>query len=114
MVTLHGPGGVGKTRLALTAAAIDQATSAATASCLVELAPMTAPDLVLPTIAQALGVQPRLPGLRPSPRCNGSWPARTCCWCWTTSSTCSTQRRKCTELAAAAPGLSVLVTSRWC
>jgi predicted ATPase/class 3 adenylate cyclase len=56
LVTLTGPGGIGKTRLALAAAselveAFDDGVT------LVELASTVDPDLVLPAIAEALGVQ---------------------------------------------------------
>jgi non-specific serine/threonine protein kinase len=53
LVTLTGPGGVGKTRLALDAAA-SLAGSFFDGVCFVELATVRDPDLVLPTIADAL------------------------------------------------------------
>jgi predicted ATPase/DNA-binding XRE family transcriptional regulator len=55
LLTLTGPGGVGKTRLALEVA---QCLSAAYQGRIrfVPLAPLSDPDLVLPTVAQAFGV----------------------------------------------------------
>jgi predicted ATPase/DNA-binding SARP family transcriptional activator len=56
LVTLTGPGGTGKTRLGLQAAAdlLDEFESGV---CFVELAPIKDPKLVATTIAQALGVR---------------------------------------------------------
>jgi predicted ATPase/DNA-binding SARP family transcriptional activator len=64
LVTVVGPPGVGKTRLALEVAALRSAAYAG-GVCFVELAPLTDPALVLPAIAQALGV--REDGARPLP-----------------------------------------------
>ena len=55
LVTLTGPGGIGKTRLALQAAQ-EFATSEAIECWFVDLAPVLEATLVMPTIAQALGV----------------------------------------------------------
>ena len=55
LVVLTGAGGSGKTRLALEAARA-ATSSYANGAVLVELAPLREPELVLPTIAQALGV----------------------------------------------------------
>jgi predicted ATPase len=55
LLTLTGPGGVGKTRLALEAAAI-RAADFRHGAFFVDLAPVRDPALVLPTIAAALGV----------------------------------------------------------
>jgi predicted ATPase len=56
LITLSGPGGVGKTRLALEAAATvaDRFPGGVT---FVDLTPIAEPDRVLPAIAQALGVE---------------------------------------------------------
>jgi class 3 adenylate cyclase len=56
LVTLTGPGGIGKTRLALAASAelVDSFRDGAT---FVELASIRQPELVLPAVAEALGVQ---------------------------------------------------------
>jgi excisionase family DNA binding protein len=55
LVTLHGPGGVGKTRLAI-AAAETLRRKFADGPIFVPLAAVPEPDLVVPTIAKALGV----------------------------------------------------------
>src|SRR5918994_1938156 len=58
LLTLTGPGGVGKTRLALRVASDLDAADAAFLDgvVFVSLAPITDPDLVAPAIARALGM----------------------------------------------------------
>lgn len=56
LLTMTGPGGVGKTRLALEVATTLQH-AFADGICFVALAPISDPDLVVPTIAQALGLK---------------------------------------------------------
>jgi len=53
LVTIAGPGGVGKTRLALRAADADRADG----SCLVELSGLTDPELLYDTVALRLGLR---------------------------------------------------------
>ena len=55
MVTLTGPGGIGKTRLALHALAT-LADDFADGACYVELADVTSPDLVVAQVASVVGV----------------------------------------------------------
>ena len=55
LVTLTGPGGTGKTRLALAVAA-ELAPTLRDRAVFVDLAPLSDPELILPTIADALGV----------------------------------------------------------
>src|SRR5215469_7049608 len=62
LITLTGTGGVGKTRLALAAAAAARP-SFASGICFVALASLADPDLPASTIAQALGLHER--GSRP-------------------------------------------------
>jgi predicted ATPase/DNA-binding XRE family transcriptional regulator len=54
LLTLVGPGGIGKTRLALRIASL---TSFAHGACIVSLGDITTPMLIVPTIAHTLGVQ---------------------------------------------------------
>ena len=110
LITLTGPGGVGKTRLALASPA-EAGAEFADGVVFVELAPIRDPPLVIPTIARAFGVA----GRRRSPaaiacsrlqrraRAPGPRQLR------------AGHRRRArivADLLAACPGLTVLVTSR--
>jgi predicted ATPase len=61
LVTLTGPGGIGKTRLALGIAA-DALADYSDGVFLVALAPLTEPSQVVPAIARTLGVRDRSGG----------------------------------------------------
>ena len=61
LITVTGPGGVGKTRLALRAAA-EAAASFADGVCLVELSALREPGLLAHTVADALGLAQPSPG----------------------------------------------------
>jgi predicted ATPase len=63
LLTLIGPGGIGKTRLAIQAAT-ELADLYADGACFVELAPISDPGLVAAAIAQALGVPDASSNLR--------------------------------------------------
>ncbi len=58
LLTLTGPGGIGKTRLAVQIAT-DLANDFVDGVSFISLAPITDPDLVLPTIAQTLAIKER-------------------------------------------------------
>jgi len=60
LVTLTGPGGTGKTRLAL-AVASELAPSLRDGAVFVDLAPLTDPELLVPTIADAFGIADNSP-----------------------------------------------------
>ena len=103
LVTLLGPGGSGKTRLALQMAA-ERVDRHADGVWLVELAGWSDPHLVPAAVAAVLGV--REEAGRPCSKRSEAWAAeRDCCWCWTTASTCSRRRAELAGRAAASrPG----------
>ena len=90
LLTLTGPGGAGKTRLALAAAAALAAAEQGGDVAWVELAPVEVPDVVAPTVAGRLGV-PETPGLDPAAAIASHVGAHTatgrCSSCSTTAST---------------------------
>ena len=88
LVTLTGVGGVGKTRLALQVAA-EVVPHFRDGAWFVELAGVRDPDAVPDAVMAMFALQPR--GGVVGDRRAGGVPvaARTCCWCWTTVSTCS-------------------------
>ncbi len=110
LITLTGPGGVGKTRLALAVArAVAPAFSGGVA--FVALAPVRDPSLVIPTIARALGVQET--GDQPLvDRVCGVLAHRTTLLVLDNMEQVLEAATDVAALLAGAPDLSVLVTSR--
>ena len=113
LLTLTGPGGVGKTRLALAVAA-ELAGDFADGVVWVELAPLRDPARVSARLVRRhgqLGV--REAGDRPlAERWPRPWPSGTCCWSSTTSSTCCRRRRSSRSCWRPRRALTVLATSR--
>jgi predicted ATPase/DNA-binding XRE family transcriptional regulator len=110
LVTLSGPGGVGKTRLALHAAS-HLLEGFADGVFLINLAPIRNPELVAPAIAQALGLKesaalPAREVLKTELR------HRRCLLVLDNFEHVSAAALLVAELLAAAPGLKVLITSR--
>ena len=111
LLTLTGPGGVGKTRLALEAARAVEADFADGAR-FVSLAAVQRPEDVPAAIVSALGIIAARGRVRRARRSSASWPPSTCCWSPTTSSTCSAAAPFIGGLLGACPALTVLATSR--
>ena len=112
LLTLTGPGGTGKTRLAL-AAARSARESFPAGVCWVELAQIEDPGIVGQAVAGQAG---RARHARAGRRRGGGRVHRPTirCWsCWTTASTWPARRPCLTEnLLAACPALTVMATSR--
>ncbi|MDR7458120.1 MAG: tetratricopeptide repeat protein [Armatimonadota bacterium] len=110
LLTLRGPGGAGKTRLALQAAA-DLLDRFPDGVWLVDLAPLREPELVAQTVAGALGV--REPGRPPQDVLTEVLRERTALLvldnCEHLLAACAAL---CTVLLQVAPGLRILATSR--
>ncbi len=112
LVTLTGPGGVGKTRLALQVAR-NLSTTFAAGVYFISLAPITDPNLVLPTIAQTLGVRPALGrGERPLLEQLAGFLSNKRLLVLDNFEQITAAAPRLSELLAACPGLKILVTSR--
>jgi predicted ATPase/DNA-binding NarL/FixJ family response regulator len=110
LLTLTGPGGVGKTRLALRVAA-DVAGDFADGVAFVSLAPITDPALVAPEIAQGLGLGDV--GLRdPLEALTGYLAARSCLLVLDNFEQILDAAQVVADLLATCPNVTVLVTSR--
>lgn len=111
LVTLRGAAGVGKTRLALRAAA-DLRDSFADGCWLVQLSPLRAPELLARTVAGALGLPDEAAGDAPQVLARNLAERELLL----VLDTCEHLTDACAELAAlllpAAPGLRILATSR--
>ena len=122
LVTLVGPGGVGKTRLLLAAARqLSEAGDVGDGAWFVGLAPLRDPLGVAPTVADVLGAadlgdaatQRTVTSARTTERLAESSATGGCWCCSTTASTSSTRRRGIVEDAArGCPGLTCSATSR--
>ncbi len=110
LLTLTGPGGTGKTRLALNVAA-DLLDEYEHGCWFVPLEVYTEPELILPAIAAALGVG--LPGDRPAVDVLGEWLAeRKLLLVLDNFEQVTDAAPIVSQLLGAAPGLRVLATSR--
>jgi predicted ATPase/DNA-binding CsgD family transcriptional regulator len=111
LVTLRGPAGVGKTRLALRVAA-DMRDSFADGCWLVELSPLRAPELLARTVSGALGLPDEAAGDAPQLLAQNLAERELLLLL----DTCEHLTDACAELAelllTAAPGLRILATSR--
>ncbi len=110
LVTLTGPGGTGKTRLALQASA-ELLGNFADGVYVVMLAPISDPALVAPTIAQTLGVKERA-GQTPIERLKAHLRDRRLLLLLDNFEQILAAAPIVTELLAAAPELKALITSR--
>ncbi len=110
VLTLTGPGGVGKTRLALRIAA-DLAADFANGVAFVDLAPIRDPTLVVPAIAQALGLR-EVPGIPFSSTLVDALRGRHLLLLLDNLEQVTEAGRDIAALVAACPELSVLATSR--
>jgi predicted ATPase/class 3 adenylate cyclase len=110
LLTLTGPGGTGKTRLALQAAA-DLVERFDGGVFLVSLAPISDPELVVATIARTLGVREQ-PGDAPLDTLARALAGRELLLVLDNFEQVAAAAVMLAELLAAAPSLTVLVTSR--
>jgi len=110
LLTLTGPGGVGKTRVALAVAA-RAAGAFADGALFVDLAALRDPNLVLPAIATRLAIDERDAGSLPDRVAAAIGPRRLLLLADNFEQVV-TARDRLLDLLAACPGLAILVTSR--
>ena len=110
LLTLTGPGGVGKTRLALQIAS-EARDAFADGVCFVSLAPIQDADLVLPTIAQSLGLQAS-PSREPLETLQAALREQHLLLLLDNFEQVSAAAPLLLDLLVACPGLTMLVTSR--
>jgi predicted ATPase/DNA-binding CsgD family transcriptional regulator len=115
LLTLTGPGGVGKTRLSVQVAS-DLMHDFANGVCFVSLGPTSDPEFVIPTIAQALDLpeaEDSGPGLsRPLQRLNTYLSEKQVLLLLDNFEQVIAAAPSLVELLGACPGLKILVTSR--
>ena len=110
LLTLTGPGGVGKTRLALAVAA-EVRDDFADGVAFVDLAPVRDPALVLPTVADRLGIR-EPSGRRLAERLRDRLADRRLLLLLDNLEQVLAAAPQLTDLLAACPGLKILATSR--
>ena len=110
LLTLTGPGGIGKTRLALAVAA-DLRDDVAGGVAFVDLAPVRDPALVLPTVADCLGIR-EPSGRRLAERLRDRLADRRWLLLLDNLEQVLAAAPRLTDLLAACPGLKILATSR--
>jgi predicted ATPase len=111
LVTLVGPGGVGKSRLAIAVARELQAREAFDSVWLIRLAALDAPELVLDAIARTLGI-PAAPGLTLLQSLQSALQERQLLLVLDNFEEVVAAGPEIAELLGACPGLKALVTSR--
>ena len=109
LVTLTGPGGSGKTRLAI-AVAREVVERFPDGVYFVPLAAVTTAEIIWSSIGEALDLPAG--GSHPAGLLRARGWDCTRCWCWTTSSRCRAPTRRWPTLLREAPDLVVLATSR--
>jgi predicted ATPase/transcriptional regulator with XRE-family HTH domain len=110
LLTLTGPGGVGKTRLALQVAT-EVSDAFDCGVCFVDLAPLTDPGLVIATIAQSLGIR-EVSGQSPQETLQAALGARSQLLLLDNFEQVGAAASLIAELLASCPQLKLFVTSR--